>query len=63
MKRTKNLKITPKTHEILKKYCEEQGLKMFAFVEKLIKDKCIPEKDIYGETKLNQVFKISLVVF
>lgn len=37
MKRTKNLKITPKTHEILKNYCEEQGLKMFAFVEKLIK--------------------------
>ena len=51
MKRTKNLKITPKTHEILKNYCEEQGLKMFAFVEKLIKDKCTPEKDIYGEIK------------
>jgi len=51
MKRTKNLKITPKTHEILKNYCEKNGLKMFAFVEKLIKDKCIPEKDIYGEIK------------
>lgn len=49
MKRSKNLKITPKTHEILKKYCEENGLKMFAFVEKIIKDRCIPEKDIYGE--------------
>jgi hypothetical protein len=49
MKRDKNLKITPNTHEILKKYCEENGLKMFAFVEKLIKEKCSPKKDIYGE--------------
>jgi hypothetical protein len=49
MKRTKNLKITPKTHDILKKYCEVNGLKMFAFVEKLIRDKCVDPKDIYGE--------------
>lgn len=49
MKRTKNLKITPATHEILKKYCEKNGLKMFAFVEKLIRDKCVDPKDIYGE--------------
>tara|TARA_R110002012_G_scaffold104344_1_gene244746 strand:- start:127 stop:279 length:153 start_codon:yes stop_codon:yes gene_type:complete len=49
MKRTKNLKITPKTHEILKKYCEKNGLKMFAFVEKLIREKCVDPKDIYGE--------------
>jgi len=49
MKRTKNLKITPKTHTILKKYCEDNGLKMFAFVEKIIKDKCSPKKDIYGD--------------
>jgi hypothetical protein len=49
MKRDKNLKITPNTHEILKKYCEENGLKMFAFVEKLIKEKCVPKKDLYGE--------------
>jgi len=26
MKRNKNLKITPATHEILKKYCEEKCL-------------------------------------
>ena len=50
MKRTKNLKITPQTHIILKKYCEDNGLKMFAFVEKIIKDKCSPKKDIYGDT-------------
>jgi len=49
MKRDKNLKITPITHELLKKYCEDTGLKMFAFVEKLIKEACTPKKDIYGE--------------
>jgi hypothetical protein len=49
MKRDKNLKITPQTHKILKKYCEENGLKMFAFVEKIIKDTCKPKKDIYGD--------------
>jgi hypothetical protein len=49
MKRDKNLKITPNTHKLLKDYCEENGLKMFSFVEKLIKEKCIKPKDIYGE--------------
>jgi len=49
MKRTKNLKITPTTHTILKKYCEENGLKMFAFVEKLIREKCKTPPDLYGE--------------
>ena len=43
------LKITTKTHELLKKYCEDNGLKMFAYVETLIKDKCIPKKDFYDE--------------
>lgn len=49
MNRDKNLKITPNTHEILKKYCEENGLKMFQFVETLIKKHCTPKKDMYGE--------------
>jgi hypothetical protein len=49
MKRDKNIKITPLTHEILKKYCEKHGLKMFALVERLIRDKCIDKKDLYGE--------------
>ena len=49
MKRDKNLKITPNTHQLLKKYCEENGLKMMAFVEKLIRDKCQKPKDLYGE--------------
>ena len=49
MKRDKNLKITPQTHKILKEYCEKNGLKMFAFVEKLIREKCKPKTDIYGD--------------
>jgi hypothetical protein len=50
VKREKNLKITPKSHEILKKYCENNGLKMFAYVEKLIRDACLPKKDLYDES-------------
>ena len=53
MKRDKNLKITTKTHELLKGYCEDNGLKMFSFVEKLIREKCVnsvkPKKDFYNE--------------
>jgi len=49
MKRDKNLKITPQTHKLLKEYCENNGLKMFAFVEKIIKERCIIKKDIYGD--------------
>ena len=49
MKRDKNLKITENTHKILKEYCDKNGLKMFAFVEKLIKEKCIKPKDLYGD--------------
>lgn len=36
--KNKNLKITTKTHELLKKYCEDNNLKIFDFVEKLIID-------------------------
>jgi len=49
MKRNKNLKITPNTHKILKSYCEKHGYKMFAFVEKIIKEKCKGPIDIYQE--------------
>ena len=49
MKRSKNLKITPTTHKILKDYCYENGLKMFGFVEKLIKQACKKPKDLYGD--------------
>lgn len=49
MKRDKNLKITTTTHNLLKKYCEQNGLKMFSFVEKLIRESCGTKKDLYGE--------------
>jgi|TARA_R110000787_G_scaffold38113_8_gene96289 hypothetical protein len=45
----KNLKISSVTHSLLKIYCNKHGLKMFAFVERLILDKCSKKKDIYGE--------------
>jgi|TARA_R110001606_G_scaffold367707_2_gene523303 hypothetical protein len=45
----KNLKINIETHTILKEYCKKNGLKMFAFVEKLIEEKCKPKKGIYME--------------
>ena len=50
MKRTKNLKITPTTHKLLKDYCEKNGLKMFAFVEKIIKEQCKDAVNLYGES-------------
>ena len=49
IKPIKNLKIKPEVHKVLKNYCNDNGLKMFAFVEKLILDKCSPQKDVYGE--------------
>jgi hypothetical protein len=48
-KEIKNIKIDPAIHEILKKYCEKRGLKMYKFLEKLIVDTCKEKKDIYGE--------------
>jgi hypothetical protein len=57
MKRDKNIKITTLTHGLLKNYCEENGLKMFSFVEKLIREKCKEKevvvkhkKDLYDES-------------
>jgi hypothetical protein len=38
IKKDKNLKITSKTHEILKKYCEDNNFKIFDFVESIIKE-------------------------
>tara|TARA_R110000824_G_scaffold210778_1_gene396639 strand:+ start:1627 stop:1800 length:174 start_codon:yes stop_codon:yes gene_type:complete len=53
-KRDKNLKIDSKTHSLLKNYCEKKGLKMFAFVERLIKETCsnvglTKKDDLYGD--------------
>lgn len=45
----KNLKINSSVHALLKKYCNQNGLKMFKFVEKLISEHCKEKKDVYGE--------------
>ena len=47
--KVKNLKISEETHIMLKKHCRKNGLKMFAFVELLIKEHCKSAPDIYGE--------------
>jgi hypothetical protein len=45
----KNLKISEEVHDILKKYCDKKGIKMYRFLERLILEKCKEKKDIYGE--------------
>jgi predicted HicB family RNase H-like nuclease len=45
----KNLKISVEVHSLLKKYCDQKGLKINKFVEKLIEENCKIKKDIYGE--------------
>lgn len=49
-KNTKNVKISDAHHEMLKKYCEKNGTKIYKILEKLIEDLCRPKKkDLYGE--------------
>lgn len=48
-KKIKNLKISIESHDILKKYCDKRGIKMYKFLENLIVEKCKEKKDIYGE--------------
>ena len=45
----KNLKISEEVHDILKKYCENRGIKIYKFLENIIREKCSEKKDIYGE--------------
>ena len=49
VRKIKNIKIDNRVQKLLKDYCQKNGLKMFQFVEKLIKEKCSPKKDIYGD--------------
>jgi hypothetical protein len=49
-KKIKNLKISIESHEILKKYCDKKGIKIYKFLENLIIEKCKEKKDIYGES-------------
>ena len=48
-KKIKNLKISIEVHNILKKYCDTNGIKMYRFLERLIVEKCKEKKDIYGD--------------
>ena len=48
-KKIKNLKISVESHDILKKYCDKRGIKIYKFIENLIIDTCKEKKDIYGE--------------
>jgi hypothetical protein len=46
----KNVKIGNQQHEMLKKYCKKNGLKIYVLLEKIIEDFLRPKKkDIYGE--------------
>jgi hypothetical protein len=49
-KKIKNLKISVESHEVLKKYCDKKGIKIYKFLENLIMEKCKDKKDIYGES-------------
>ena len=49
-KKIKNLKIDVEVHEVLKKYCDKRGIKMYKFLENLILEKCKEKKDIYGDS-------------
>jgi hypothetical protein len=48
-KEIKNIKISPESHDILKRYCDKRGMKIYKFLENLIGEKCKEKKDIYGE--------------
>jgi hypothetical protein len=50
VKQIKNLKISIEVHDILKNYCDKNGIKMYRFLEKLIIEKCKDKKDIYGDS-------------
>ena len=44
-KKIKNLKIDKDVHDVLKKYCDKRGLKMYKFLESLILEKCKEKKE------------------
>lgn len=45
----KNLKISEDSHKKLKRYCDQHGIIIYKFLEKLIDENCKVKKDIYGE--------------
>jgi hypothetical protein len=50
IKKIKNLKISVESHDILKRYCDKRGIKIYKFIENLIIETCKEKKDIYGES-------------
>ena len=48
-KKIKNLKIDIEVHGVLKKYCDKRGIKIYRFLESIIREKCEDKKDVYGE--------------
>jgi hypothetical protein len=48
-KKIKNIKISEESHRLLKTYCQQNGLKIYGFLENIIKEKCKVKTDIYGE--------------
>jgi hypothetical protein len=50
VRKTKNLKISEKHHNQLKRYCDENGYKLYKVVEIWIEKHCSDRKrDLYGE--------------
>jgi hypothetical protein len=56
-RKSKNIKISEKHHEILKAHCDKNGLKMYRVIEKWIDELSrvgisagVKKKDIYGES-------------
>ena len=46
----KNVKISLRHHNMLKEYCEKNGLKVYKVIEKMIDETCKPKKrDLYGD--------------
>jgi len=48
-KKIKNIKISVESHQLLKRYCQTNGYKIYGFLESIIKEKCQIKKDIYGD--------------
>ena len=56
-KKIKNLKISVESHDILKKYCDKRGIKMYRFLENLIIDKCKEKRISMEKIKLDFEYK------
>ena len=51
----KNIKISPKHHEILKGYCDKTGLKMYRVIEKWI-DELVKREDPLKTGKKRELY-------